>query len=300
MTSYVPNIDPYIKLAAELKEKYEYEYKFIKGVTSSPDVPLYSVLLENPDGQIFEFVSVALYQARTKKQKKKNTTRLSERSFYAFSVVRSSRARFLVPTRRVELAADVARCFVRRAGCVLTKQTLGTRLASCSSCRRPRRQESSEDAFTKDECWFRPVGNFPDQSWYTDYSFEAVDMYKLGNFLNIEKYPRNYSRPFSTPSHTSIASTDPEADAEFLLKVCLILHIICRVCFNNILIANERGRVAQGLPLFQKQLDVTVESNAMPSTSAARTSRSAWARRRSARTRWAPRRTCRTSRPRRA
>ena len=71
MTSYVPNIDPYIKLAAELKEKYEYEYKFIKGVTSSPDVPLYSVLLENPDGQIFEFVSVALYQARTKKQKTK-------------------------------------------------------------------------------------------------------------------------------------------------------------------------------------------------------------------------------------
>ena len=71
MTSYVPNIDPYIELAAELKEKYDYEYKFIKGVTSSPDVPLYSVLLENPDGQIFEFVSVALYQARTKKTGKK-------------------------------------------------------------------------------------------------------------------------------------------------------------------------------------------------------------------------------------
>ena len=35
MTSYVPNIDPYIAAAKSLKEKYDFEYKFIKGVTSS-------------------------------------------------------------------------------------------------------------------------------------------------------------------------------------------------------------------------------------------------------------------------
>ena len=140
MTSYVPNIDPYIAAAKSLKEKYDFEYKFIKGVTPSVDVPLYSVLLENLDGQIFEFMSIALYDS------------------------------------------------------------------------------DSESAFVEDECWFRPVGDFPDQTWYTDYTFEDVDLAKLGNFLNVDQYARDYNQSFSSPAITHIASTDPSADANFLLK----------------------------------------------------------------------------------
>ena len=138
-TSYVPRIDPYVELARQLKVRHGWEYKFVQGRSADEDVPVWSVLVANADGQIFELVSA-----------------------------------------RLENVTNAA-------------------------------------AFVADDCWFRPLGSFPDAPYFTDFEAEAVDLSKLGSFINAQP-PRHAQMPFSAPSHTSIASTDPDADAEFLLK----------------------------------------------------------------------------------
>ena len=104
-TSYVPRIDPYVELARQLKVRHGWEYKFVQGRSADEDVPVWSVLVANADGQIFELVSA-----------------------------------------RLENVTNAA-------------------------------------AFVADDCWFRPLGSFPDAPYFTDFEAEAVDLSKLGSFI---------------------------------------------------------------------------------------------------------------------